>query len=101
MKRRMNMAGSTPWKEIKRKRDERIARNTVESWLKDCLVRGRTDLEGGIPDLNTLQTELLLYQIEGVVRKVDAEIQVDRDVWKARAICFGQWIARIKREVSK
>jgi hypothetical protein len=61
--------GNRKWRNIRRKSHIRIAREALEWWLKDCIVRGRTDPDGGIPDLSTLQTELLLHQIEGAVSR--------------------------------
>jgi hypothetical protein len=65
MKRRKTMAGHTPWREIRRKKHERIARQVVECWLEDCVD---VTLDS-VPDLSTIQLRLLLNQVEvGIMR---------------------------------
>lgn len=88
------MSGHTPWKEIRRKSQERIARNRLELWLTDCLESGES-----IPDLNTFQTKILLSQIEEAAQDGGEEVQAERNMWRARAVSFGQWISRIKKAV--
>ncbi len=68
------MAGHTPWKEIRRKKHERIARQAVEWWLKDCIATGRSTGDG-IPDLNTNQTKQLLGQIQQAIQIAKESVQ--------------------------
>jgi len=59
------MAGHTPWKEIRRKKHARIARQVVECWLEDCV----DELLTPVPSISTEQLQLLLHQIEvGILR---------------------------------
>ena len=53
------------WRNIRRKRNVRIARETLERWLQDVV----DETLGPITSLSTLETKLLLYQIEAGISR--------------------------------
>ncbi len=91
------MAGHTPWREIKRKRHAIIAREVVECWLRDCVNETRSH----VPNLSTAQMTILLRHIECGIHRGEEAVQADRNMWRAKAISFGKWIARIKKELEQ
>ncbi|KKN92344.1 hypothetical protein LCGC14_0208350 [marine sediment metagenome] len=100
MKRRKIMAGHTPWREIKRKRDDRhkeIARQVVECWLEDCV----DETLGPIPSLSTVETKILLHHIEIGIMRGEEDVQAQRNIRWVWDTDYGKWIARPQREVTK